>query len=491
MMRKSSLNRRRLLGVIGTGSLGALGAAALAGCGETQIVEVVKEVPVEVEKIVTKEVEVERVVTKIVEKVVTAAPAAKAKQVTGEIEYWDWWNPAAGVESKNWFEWVKADFEAQNPGIKIKMQFVPFGNEYVQKLSASSAAGDPPDILHSSIIWARDFYDLGITEELNSYIKTTPEMGMEHFLEGALFYNSKKGKIFGIPMEGPDSYVLYYDRDMLLEAGIDPSFDSVWNWNWDDFRENANKLTTRKPDGSVDRSGFLVYIPHGGAFSVWQHTQNGFFYNENQDGLQITDGTAKGWIEYTLALLNEDKVSLPLGPERQDFQQFLQGKSAFVNGGTWGIARVRNGAPDKNFDLVPYPEGPMRAGDGPATTTWYNMVVIPKKGKQKDAAWEWAKYYAGLQSFKDRIRIMSRFAPRKALYTSDEWSSEIKREPMLTRVPRIAPTGGYYPFIRYNEVNNILRPKIESIYLEGADIDQTLEEIEAEVNPILAAAGGA
>ena len=119
------------------------------------------------------------------------------------------------------------------------------------------------------------------------------------------------------------------------------------------------------------------------------------------------------------------------------------------------------------------------------------MVVIPKKGKQKDAAWEWAKYYSGLQSFKDRIRIMSRFAPRKALYTSDEWSSEIKREPMLTRVPRIASTGGYYPFIRYNEVNNILRPKIESIYLEGADIDQTLEEIEAEVNPILAAAGGA
>ncbi len=34
------------------------------------------------------------------------------KQITGEFEYWDWWNPASGVETKNWFEWCKADFEA-------------------------------------------------------------------------------------------------------------------------------------------------------------------------------------------------------------------------------------------------------------------------------------------------------------------------------------------------------------------------------------------
>ena len=86
---------------------------------------------------------------------------------------------------------------------------------------------------------------------------------------------------------------------------------------------------------------------------------------------------------------------------------------------------------------------------------------------------------------------MSRFAPRKALYVSDEWNNEVKREPLLTRVPRIAPTGGAYPFIRYNEVNNIVKPKLESMFIEGADIDATLQEIEEEANPILAAAGGA
>ena len=80
-----TLDRRRLLkaGLLGGGS--AVAAAALAGCGETQVVEIVKEVPVEkvVTQIVEKAVVEEKVVTQIVEKqvvvekVVTEAPAMR------------------------------------------------------------------------------------------------------------------------------------------------------------------------------------------------------------------------------------------------------------------------------------------------------------------------------------------------------------------------------------------------------------------------------
>jgi PII-like signaling protein len=75
------LTRRKIIrsGLVGGAGLAAV--AALAGCGETQVVtetkiqEVIKEVPVEkvVTQIVEKEkvVEVEKVVTQRVEKVVT------------------------------------------------------------------------------------------------------------------------------------------------------------------------------------------------------------------------------------------------------------------------------------------------------------------------------------------------------------------------------------------------------------------------------------
>ena len=54
MSRSSTLSRRRLLRL---GLMGGVGVAALAGCGETQVVER------EVVTIVTKEVPVDRIVT--------------------------------------------------------------------------------------------------------------------------------------------------------------------------------------------------------------------------------------------------------------------------------------------------------------------------------------------------------------------------------------------------------------------------------------------
>src|SRR3990172_8074027 len=66
----AGLTRRRLLKGALAGGIVAVGAVALAGCGEAQIVEVVKEVPVEKIVQTTKEVPVEkiRIETVVVEK---------------------------------------------------------------------------------------------------------------------------------------------------------------------------------------------------------------------------------------------------------------------------------------------------------------------------------------------------------------------------------------------------------------------------------------
>ena len=90
------LSRRRFINAAAAGGVGLAGVAVLAGCGETQVVEVVKEVPVETVKEVVKEVPVveERVVTKevqkVVEKIVTVeAMPAKPQALT--LVFATWW----------------------------------------------------------------------------------------------------------------------------------------------------------------------------------------------------------------------------------------------------------------------------------------------------------------------------------------------------------------------------------------------------------------
>ena len=243
-MSDRNMTRRRLIRAGGVAATG-LGVVALAGCGEVQVVtetkiqEVIREVPVE--RIVTKEVikevavekevivEVEKVVTKIVEKVkiveklVTAA-MEKPQLATGEVVHWDFWGRGYSELEGRWQDFLKEDFEAKNPGLKLKYVEVPFGGEFVQKVVAAHAAGSSADAVRSSVVWGRDFWDLGILQPLNPLIATDPEMSMDHYMPGALTYNQKEGEIYGIPVEGPDSYTLNYDKTLFLEAGIDPSF---------------------------------------------------------------------------------------------------------------------------------------------------------------------------------------------------------------------------------------------------------------------------
>ena len=114
-----NLTRRRFLTASSAVGVGVAGAAALAACGETKVVEkiVTQTVEVEVEKIVTKEVQV------TVEKVVTAAMAPQSTTV--EFEFVS--DHVSGVRGKS-TTWALANFQQERPDIKIK--FTPQGGGF-------------------------------------------------------------------------------------------------------------------------------------------------------------------------------------------------------------------------------------------------------------------------------------------------------------------------------------------------------------------------
>ena len=138
-MIKTRGTRRR--DILRYGALGSAVAAtaALAGCGETQVVEVIKEVPVETVKEVVKEVPVqsEKIVTKIVEKIVTVEVAPKLRTVT--LTGWTF------AHLPRWHEANGALFTANNPSVKTEWVGV---SEIWDKLSVALQSGvGAPDMV--------------------------------------------------------------------------------------------------------------------------------------------------------------------------------------------------------------------------------------------------------------------------------------------------------------------------------------------------------
>src|SRR4029453_998644 len=108
------------------------------------------------------------------------------------------------------------------PEVKFEQEQVPFGKEYLEKFVASMAADTPQDAVFSSIICARASWEQGLLEDLGSYVGRPPAVAAAQYVDPALYYNSWKGKTFGVPHVGPDFRVLYVNRKHLADAGLGP-----------------------------------------------------------------------------------------------------------------------------------------------------------------------------------------------------------------------------------------------------------------------------
>lgn len=409
----------------------------------------------------------------------SGAEAGTTEGVT--LRYRSWHSPAQSQGDQAWYDWLTENYKDAT----IEYEFVPFGAEYIQKVLADSAAGTPPDLLHSSIIWAREFYDRGVLLDLDDYISTVPELAADQFYgEATNMYRSKNAKYYGVPWEGPDSSIIAVNSNLLKEAGFDPQGADIKTW--DDFVEAAKALTKRDGD-EITQAGYLIpdhrYIE---TFNSWLVSNGGAMHDE--DFAAATFNTEQGLqvLEMQLALLNEHKVSFPIAPERQDEQLFLQGKAAMIHDGTWSTTTLDDQKPEGfEYWYIIFPQGPQ--GAGKAGTTWSNMFVLPKATANVDAAWALMKYCTTPPVVITRFELSTRTTPHKAIFESEKWNEVLERAPQRAVTTPAAEAGGVYPFFPFfTEANDAIGIELQQVMTAGKDPQEALNEAERKVNEVIA-----
>jgi multiple sugar transport system substrate-binding protein len=276
-----------------------------------------------------------------------------AEKVT--ITYWDWWGLTTG-RTAEMFEALVSDFAEIEPNVELNLQNVPFG-EYFRKFLAAHAAGDVPDTMHCSTSWSRDFWDEGALVDLNPYMDQTSDTREQDFIPITLFAARKGPAIYGVPGEGPDHRTIFFNRGYFEEAGLTTDLKEIQdNWDWNTFTEAAKELTILEGD-EFKRSGFLVGTPGYADIDTWAgcHGVESYKYEGGKIvGVAFNDKDAcVNGLNWYLDMLNDSKVSQPIGPERQDWNQFVQGTTAMVSSGPWNYGRIIDQAPDmlyRNMD---------------------------------------------------------------------------------------------------------------------------------------------
>lgn len=127
-----------------------------------------------------------------------------------------------------------AEFESQNPNIKIKNTQVPW-SDYYREVITALAGGVMPDVLMMSMAFHVELMEIGALEPLNDYV--TPKQREDIFQSSWDFW-TVDGKIAAIPTHATPVGMVYR-RDLFEKAGLDPDRPPK---TWAELIEYAKKL---------------------------------------------------------------------------------------------------------------------------------------------------------------------------------------------------------------------------------------------------------
>ena len=281
-----------------------------------------------------------------------------------------------------------ADFEKENPGIKLRPVYSGTYQDTIAKALTAVKSGEPPV---TSVLLSTDMYTL-IDEEaivpFDDLIKTDEDRAWLKSFYPAFMENSQTGgKTWGIPFQR-STIVLYFNKEAFREAGLDPNRAPG---TWQEMADYAKKLTKRDASGKVTQWG--VQIPSSG-FPYWLFQA---LVIENGVTLMNTAGTETYYdrpevivaLQYWVDLVNKDKVHPPgiveWGTTPKDF---FERKVAMMWTTTGNLTNVRTNAKFE-FGVAMLPSGKQRG----SPTGGGNFYLFKKSTPaQREAAFKFIKW---------------------------------------------------------------------------------------------------
>src|SRR5690554_3764372 len=139
-----------------------------------------------------------------------------------EIRFW-----AMGREAEVVTALVE-EFERGNPGIRVRVQQIPWTSAH-EKLLTAFAADAMPDVLQLGNTWVPEFAVLGALEPLQARVDGSPVVDGDDYFPGIWDTNVVDGELLGVPWY-VDTRLLFYRTDILAAAGVDapPSDWTQW-----------------------------------------------------------------------------------------------------------------------------------------------------------------------------------------------------------------------------------------------------------------------
>jgi ABC-type glycerol-3-phosphate transport system substrate-binding protein len=305
-----------------------------------------------------------------------------------------WFNQFGGDIVNEVMPKMVADFEAQNPDVKVKYELSggpPGGGDYTEVLMTRIASGDPPDCC---TLWTPpvQFAVQGAFLAVDEFMQNA-----EYAKPGALRGIDScqwDGKTYGLISSAADGAV-FINKKKFEEKGISSKREDFPK-TWAELKKLAAEFTVKDGD-TLKEVGFVPWADAGFLLPVWSALNGGKLFDSAAKKYVLDSAENIEWFDFNLQWLNDlfggsmDALNMlgkydTCNPDTI----FAQGLMAMGQDGPWAAS---NGY-DFEYEVQHFPYGPK----GTKTYTGYypNWWALPKAGKHPAEAFRFIEYMSTL-----------------------------------------------------------------------------------------------
>lgn len=385
------------------------------------------------------------------------------------IEYWQYY-----YESKvQLIDELIKEFEAQNPGIKVKHITFPY-DTFNEQVAAAVAAGQGPDVLNIFYGWLPTYLKEGFLQPLPEEYFPVEEIE-ERFIP-MVSAVKVDGKYWALPT-AVRSLALFYNVDHFAEEGFTEPPKT-----WDELLEMAIKLTRRTDRGALIRQGYGWNVT-GQDWHLFREVllrQWGVKpLSDDNRTVTMNSGPAayevlQWWIDWSKKYGVGEEEGRGLYRD-----SFIAGRASMIVDGSFGIGTI-SANPNLNWAVAELPVKEIGGEKANFGSFWAHAITRNAQGEKLEAA---AKFLQFITS-DDVQRIWL------------ERVGELPASRQLAQDPELAQDPVYGPFVRGLEYahatffvdeqveRELIVEAVDKILLLDAPVKETLDKLVEDLQKV-------
>lgn len=383
-----------------------------------------------------------------------------------ELRFW-----AMGREGEVVQELVR-DFDRQHPGIRVRVQQLPWTAAH-EKLLTAFVGDATPDLAQLGNTWIPEFVALDALQPLDSLLAGSAEIRRQDFFPGIWATNVMDGTLYGVPWY-VDTRVLFYRSDLLAEAGYEEPPTT-----WEEWRAAMEAI---KADMGPGQYPILLPTNEWPPLVILGMQMGSPLLREEGRYGDFRDPGFREAFEFYLDLFRDGLAPVLSSTEVSNlYQEFARGNIAMYMTGPWNIGEFSRRLPADVQDR--WMTAPLPGPDGPGISmAGGSSLVIFRDSEHVEEAWQLIEYLSRPEQQVRFYRLTGDLPAHREAWQDSVLATNPYARAFREQLERVRPL----PKVpEWEQIATKTFERSEEAVRGQSTLDEVLEALDADVDRIL------